>query len=108
MESVFQHRAQGIFLTYPVSYASHGLCQLNKIRIGKVSVRSMPISIHLFPSNQPISIIMENQHNKGKVFPSGRFKLLHVHHKAAISCYSENPRIRENKASGKRTWQGDA
>ena len=73
-----------------VSFTSHAFGQLDKIRVGEGGQVRVTEAVVLLPLDQPIGTVIENERNKGQMLPLCCFKLLAVHHEAAVSGHNQH------------------
>ena len=108
LEGLLQCWNQILGFLDPVSNGAHALCKFHKIRVGEVHIAVLMVLIHLFPLDQSIAGIVEDQGDKRSFSSQGSLELLTVHHEAAVTADGQDLLIRVDQSGTDSSWDGDA
>ncbi len=95
-------------LSRSVSNGAMLSANFTKIRVGEVHIAVLMVLIHLFPLDQSIAGIVEDQGDKRSFSSQGSLELLTVHHEAAVTADGQDLLIRVDQSGTDGSWDGDA
>src|SRR5882762_9764288 len=107
-ERILEHRLKILRRCNAITAAAEGLRQRGKIRVAEINEGRPPVTLKLFPLNDAVAGIFEDERDKINPSTHCRLEFLRAHEKAAVTAGRKHAPLGVNQLRADGAWKRDA